>query len=487
MTSATATRSTPRSPTVTGKFAALKSRGYRTYLIGQSLANTGTWMQSVAQDWLVLRLTHNAAAVGLVMALQFLPTLLLGVYGGHLADRYPKRRILLLTQSINAAVTALLALLTATGAVRPTHIYVFALLTGLIFAVDAPTRQAFMTDVVPPGLLRGAISLNAAVFQSTRLIGPAVAGLLMGTVGTGWVFALNALCYAGPTVGLLRLRPSDLTPVPPVAPERGALRTTCRYVLRRPHVAWTIVLVGVVGTFGLNFPIVLTAMATGTFGGGAGTYALFNVMLAIGSVAGALLAGSRPHTRLRLIVLAAAVFGLCQVAAAVAPSMSVFLVLLVAMGLANLAFQAMANSSVQLWSDPQMRGRIMGLYMLVFAGGTPLGAPIIGAVTSHLGARTGMTVCGAIPALAAAGLVLRYVRAGPRSPTRHSVTESPTDCDPHPARARHTHHDTCAVSSRRQPQARAVWLADDSKLASGSGRQSPPDTDAHLHRPTSPR
>ena len=234
----------------------------------------------------------------------------------------------------------------------------------------------------------------------------------MGAVGAGWVFALNALCYAGPTVGLLRLRPSDLTPVPPMAAERGALRTTGRYVLRRPHVGGTILLVGVVGTFGLNFPIVLTAMATGTFGGGAGTYAVFNVMLAIGSIAGALLAGSRPHTRLRLIVLAAAVFGLCQVAAALAPSLSVFLVLLVAMGLANLAFQAMANSSVQLWSDPRLRGRIMGLYMLVFTGGTPIGAPIIGAITNHLGARTGMTVCGAIPALAASGLALRYVRAG---------------------------------------------------------------------------
>jgi MFS family permease len=427
VSSATATRNTPLSTTATGKFAALKSRGYRTYLIGQSLANTGTWMQSIAQDWLVLRLTHSAFAVGLVMSLQFLPTLLLGVYGGHLADRYPRRRILLVTQSMNAAVTALLAVLTATGAVRPAHIYAFSLFTGLILAVDGPTRQAFMTDVVPRGTLRGAISLNAAVFQSTRLIGPAIAGVLMGTVGTGWVFALNALCYAGPTVGLLRLRPGDLTPGPRPAPEHGALRTTGRYVMRRPHLAWTILLVGVVGTFGLNFPIVLTAMATGAFGGGAGTYALFNVMLAIGSITGALLAGSRPHTRLRLIVLAGAAFGLCQVAAALAPSISVFLVLLVAMGLTNLGFQAMANSSVQLWSDPRLRGRIMGLYMLVFTGGTPIGAPLIGAITSHLGARAGMTVCGAIPALAAAGLALRHIRAGPRPAARHGVTASPSE------------------------------------------------------------
>jgi MFS family permease len=392
------------------KFDALKSRGYRTYLIGQSLANTGTWMQSIAQDWLVLRLTHSAFAVGLVMTLQFLPTLLFGVYGGQLADRYPRRRILLITQSANAVLTALLALLTSTGVVRPAYIYVFALISGLILAVDAPTRQAFMTDVVPAGLLRGAISLNAAVFQTTRLVGPAVAGLLMGTVGTGWVFALNALCYAGPTVGLLRLRPGDLNPARPVAAGRGALRVAARHVADRPHVAWTIMLVGMVGTFGLNFPIVLTAMATETFGGGAALYALFNVMLAIGSVTGAMLAGTRQHTRLRLIVLGAAAFGVSQAAAAVAPSIAVFLVLLVAMGMTNLAFQAMANSSVQLWSDPDLRGRIMGLYMLVFTGGTPIGAPIIGAITSHYGARMGMSICGAIPASAAAGMILRYVR-----------------------------------------------------------------------------
>jgi MFS family permease len=386
------------------KFAALGNPSYRTYLIGQSLANTGTWMQSIAQDWLVLRLTHSAFAVGLVMTLQFLPTLFLGIYAGQLADRYSRRRILLMTQTANAFLTSVLALLTAAGVVRPAHLYAFALVSGLILAVDAPTRQAFVNDVVPPELLRGAVSLNAAVFQTTRLVGPAIAGLLMGTVGTGWVFALNALCYAGPTVGLLRLK---ALPSAFVRRERGTLRSTARYVADRPHVVRTILLVGMVGTFGLNFPIVLTAMATDTFGGGAGTYAVFNVMLAIGSVTGALLAATRGHTRLRLIVLAGAAFGVTQVAAAFAPGLAVFLVLLVAMGLTNLAFQAMANSSVQLWSDPRLRGRIMGLYMLVFTGGTPIGAPIIGALTSHYGARLGMSVCGAIPAVAAALLVVQ--------------------------------------------------------------------------------
>ena len=299
-------------------------------------------------------------------------------------------------------------MLTATGIVRPIHLYAFALLSGAILAVDAPTRQAFLTDVVPGGLLRGAVSLNAAVFQTTRLVGPAVAGVLMGTVGTGWVFALNTLCYAGPTIGLLRLGPGDLNPARPAATEPGALRAAARYVAHRPHIARTIVLVGMVGTFGLNFPIVLTAMATQTFGGGAGTYAVFNIMLAIGSVTGALLAATRAHTRLRLIVLAGAAFGLSQVVTAAAPGLGLFLVLLVLMGLTNLAFQAMANSSVQLWSDPRLRGRIMGIYMLVFTGGTPIGAPIIGAITSHFGARLGMAVCGAVPAVAAIVLAVTH-------------------------------------------------------------------------------
>jgi MFS family permease len=411
VTAATATRTTTSIQSTGSRFAALKSRSYRIYLTGQSLANTGTWMQAIAQDWLVLHLTHSAFAVGVVMTLQFLPMTAFGVFGGHLADRYPRRRILLITQTANAAVTGLLAALTVAGVVRPVHLYAFALLSGLILAVDAPTRQAFLTDVVPIGLLRGAVSINAAVLQTTRLVGPALAGLLMSSAGTGWVFAVNALCYAGPTVGLLRLGPRDLNPARPAVAEPVALRVAVRYIADRPYLLRTIVLVGIVGTFGLNFPIVLTAMASGTFGGGAGTYALFNVTLAVGSVAGALLAATRRHTRLRLIVVAAAAFGVSQVAAAVAPGIILFLGLLLVMGLANLAFQAMANASVQLWSDPQLRGRIMGMYMLVFIGGTPIGAPIIGAITSHFGPRVGMCVCGAVPAVAAAALAVAYAAA----------------------------------------------------------------------------
>jgi MFS family permease len=393
-----------------GAFAALTSRGYRIYLAGQSLANIGTWMQSIAQDWLVLDLTHSATAVGVTMALQFLPMLAFGAHAGVVADRLSRRRILLTTQTLNAAATGVLAVITIAGAVRPAAVYAFALVSGLIFAFDGPARQAFATEVAPSGQLRAAIALNAAVFQSTRLIGPAIASLLIASVGTGWVFAVNAACYVGPTIGLLRLRPSDLTPPPAARREPAAVRTAVRYLRGRPDILWTIFLVGILGTFGLNFPIVLTAMAKSTFHGSAGTYGLFNIALAIGSASGALLAGAAVHPRRRVLVLSAAGFGLVQAAAAVAPGMAVFLTLLVAMGFLNLAFQSMANASVQLSVDPELRGRVMGLYMLAFIGGTPIGAPVIGALTNHFGARAGMAICGAVPALAAVLVVAANTR-----------------------------------------------------------------------------
>jgi MFS family permease len=393
-----------------GAFAALSSRSYRTYIGGQSLANTGTWMQSVAQDWLVFSLTHSPAAVGVTMALQFLPMLALGLHTGAVADRLPKRRILLTTQTLNAAAAGTLAVITIAGAVRPADVYAFAFASGLIFAFDAPARQAFVAEVVPSGRLRAAIALNAAVFQATRLIGPAVASLLIVSAGTGWVFAVNAACYLGPTVGLLRLRPSGLVPAPAVRREPRALRTAARYVRQRPDLVWTIFLVGMLGTFGLNFPIVLTAMAKSAFHGDASTYGLFNIVLAAGSAAGALLAGAATRPRPRVIALSAALFGLLQAAAAIAPDMAVFLLLLSAMGFTNLAFQAMANASVQLAVDAGLRGRVMGLYMLVFIGGTPIGAPVIGALTSHFGARAGMAVCGLVPALAAFVMAATLVR-----------------------------------------------------------------------------
>jgi MFS family permease len=458
-------RSYPFSTPASGAFTALRHRGYRIYVTGQSLASTGTWMQTIAQDWLVLRLTNSATAVGITMALQFLPALFLSVHGGLLADRCSKRRLLLGTQTANAVLTAALALMTISGVVRAEHVYAFALLSGLVFVVDAPARQVFVAEVVPPADLRSAIALNAAVFQTTRLVGPALASALIGTVGTGWVFAANAACYAGPIVGLLRLRPADLTPMPRAVREPGALRSAGRYVLRRPRILWTIFLVGVVGTFGLNFPIVLTAMAERTFHGSAGLYGLFNMMLAIGSVCGALLAGSRSSSRLRVIAVAGGLFGLAQALAALAPGRTSFLALLVCMGVANLAFQSMANSAVQLWVEPAMRGRVMGLYLLVFTGGTPIGAPLIGAITNSLGPRVGMALCGLLPLVAA--VAVAAIRAWPVG-EGVSVRRRGRDC----AAGRRAGRTGSRRPAARWPRraARGVWRPTADRPPAGSPR-----------------
>jgi MFS family permease len=417
----TATADISDAPTTTSStrrrastFAALRVPNFRIYLSAHAVASTGTWMQNIALEWLVLELSGSPAAVGIAMACQFLPMLLIGMYGGVIADRYPKRAVLMVTQTLNGLLSGALAVLTITGHVRVEHVYLFALAAGLVFVVDNPTRQVFVNEVVPQRYVRNAIALNAAVFQTSRLVGPAVAAVMIATVGTGWAFAANALSYLAPLAGLLLIRSADLLPTPAVERAPGQLRSALRYVAARPHVAWTIVLVGVVGTFGLKFPVVLTAMADETFAGGAELYGLFNVVLAVGSVAGALVAGGRTHTRLRTIVLAGAAFGAAQFVAALAPGLGVFLVALVAMGMVNLAFQAMANSSVQSWVDPEVRGRVMGLYMLAFVGGTPLGGPVIGWITDAFGARVGMAVCGLLPLFAAvvvAGVLARHARA----------------------------------------------------------------------------
>ena len=415
------TAETDRQPR--GAFTVLSSRNYRIYIGGQSLTNTGSWMQSIAQDWLIYSLTHSSTAVGVTMALQFGPMLVLGMHAGALADRLPKRRILLVTQSLNAIATLALAVITIAGAARAIDVYVFALMSGVIFAFDAPARQSFVNEVVPEGRLQSAIALNAAVFQATRLIGPAIASVLIVSVGTGWVFAANAASYLCPTIGLLLLRTSELRPVTNARPAPQAVRSAIVYLRGRPDVLRTIFLVGMLGTFGLNFPIVLTAMAKSSFGGDASTYGLFNIVLGLGSAAGAVLAAAGHRPRMRAIVASAAAFGVLEAAAALAPNLAAFLPLLAVMGFVNLICQAMANASVQLTIDPELRGRVMGLYMLVFVGGTPLGAPAIGAITSHYGARVGMLVCGLIPLAAAVAVAVSGRERSSRPPALAPMLE----------------------------------------------------------------
>jgi MFS family permease len=399
-------------------FVALRVPNFRIYLTGQSVVCVGVWMQSIALDWLVLELTGDPTAVGVTAALQFLPMLFLGMHGGMIADRYATRAVLVTTQVLYGALNAALATLTILGHVRVGHVYVFALAIGVVLVVDNPTRQVFVSELVPAPHLRNAIALNSAVFHLSRLLGPAAAAVLIGTVGIGWAFAANATFHVAALLALALVRSADLTPAPASAHAPRQVRVALRYVLAHPHVAWAIVLVGVIGTFGLKFPIVLTAMADSAFDGGADLYGLFNVLLAAGSVVGALVAGRRTETRFRTLVAMAAAFGLVQIATAAIPVLGMFLVALIALGVVNLAFQTMANSSVQLWTERDMRGRVMGLYMLALVGGAPLGGPVIGWITATFGPRVGMGVCGTIPLVAAIALAALRLRVSPASDAR---------------------------------------------------------------------
>ncbi|CAM5713597.1 MFS transporter [Streptomyces hirsutus] len=290
-------------------FSSLKVRNYRLFFIGQVVSNIGTWMQRIAQDWLVLTLTASSAAVGITTALQFLPMLLFGLYGGVLVDRLRKRPTLLVTQSAMALTSLALAALTLTGQVEVWHVYVAAFVTGLATVVDNPARQSFVAELVGPGQLQNAVSLNSANFQSARLVGPAVAGLLITGVGTGWAFLLNGVSFVAPLAGLMMMRARELHAVTPSPRGKGQLREGLRYVAGRPELLWPIVLVGFIGTFAFNFPVYLSAFADDVFHGGAGAYSLFNTLMAVGSLAGALLAARRGTARLRLLILAAVAFG----------------------------------------------------------------------------------------------------------------------------------------------------------------------------------
>ncbi|MBY8882470.1 MFS transporter [Actinacidiphila acidipaludis] len=396
----------------TGTFSSLRIRNYRLFATGAVVSNTGTWMSRIAQDWLVLSITGSSFAVGITTALQFLPMLLFGLYGGVIADRYPKRRTLLCTQAALGVLGLALATLTLSGVVQVWHVYTIAFLLGMVTVIDNPTRQTFVMEMVGPAAVRNAVSLNSANFQAARLVGPAVAGVLITAVGSGWAFLINGLSFLAPLTGLLLMRTSELHKIERVPRGRGQLREGLRYVAGKPDLIWPIVLVGFIGTFGFNFPIWLSAFVNKVFHSGAGTYGLLNTLMAAGSLIGALLAARRSRTRLRMLVAAAAVFGLLEATAALAPAFWVFAALLVPIGIFGLTFNTTANASVQLATEPVMRGRVMSLYMMVFVGGTPIGGPVMGWVTDTYGARIGFLSGGLIAAAAAVAVGFALARAG---------------------------------------------------------------------------
>jgi MFS family permease len=374
-------------------FQALSNRNYRLYAAGGVVSNTGTWMQRVAQDWLVLQLTGNSGtALGITTGLQFLPMLLLSPYAGLIADRFPKRRLLQVTQLMMAVPAVALGLLAVTGVAQPWHVYVLALVFGIGTAFDAPARQSFVSEIVEPELLTNAVGLNSASFNVARIVGPALAGVLIAALGsgaeaTGWVILLNAVSYGAVIYALQQMRPEDLDTAELAARGKGMIREGLRYVRGRPDLMLVLAIVFFAGTFGLNFQMTSALMATDVYGKGATEYGLLGTTMAVGSLAGALLAARRGRPRYRLVVLAALAFGVVEILAGLAPSYLVFVLWTPVLGITALTMITAANATVQLGTTTMMRGRVMALYMMIFMGGTPVGAPIVGWIGETFGAR----------------------------------------------------------------------------------------------------
>ncbi|UYM06700.1 MFS transporter [Solicola gregarius] len=404
-------------------FRSLAIRNYRIYAAGALISNVGTWMQRVAQDWLVLQLTDNSGtALGITTGLQLLPALLISPYAGLVADRFPKRTVLSVTQIAMALPAALLGVLAITGVAVPWHVYVLAFAFGIATAFDAPARQSFVVEMVGPDDLSNAVGLNSASFNSGRMIGPAVAGVMIAALGsgaaaTGWVIVINALSYLAVLYSLRILDTRELRPSEPADRGKGAVRDGIRYVRSRPDLMLLLATVFFVGTFGMNFQMTSALMATEVFHKGAGEYGLLGSIMAIGSLGGALLAARRPRPRQRLVVGAAVAFAFVEIASGLMPTYLTFAVILPLLGLTALTMVTSANATIQLSVDPQMRGRVSALYLMIFLGGTPLGAPFIGWIGEAFGARWTLiaggliTLVGTLVALALftrhTGLVVR--------------------------------------------------------------------------------
>jgi MFS family permease len=401
---------------VSPTFSALRNRNYRLYLSGALISNTGTWMQRVAQDWLVLQLTHGSGtALGITTGLQFLPMLLVTPLAGVVVDRVGKLRLLVLTQAFLGLMALVLGLLDVTGVVNVWWVYLLALLLGLGGAVDTPTRQAFVVEMVGRVDLANAVGLNSASFNAARIVGPAVAGLLIEWVGTGPVFLINAASFLAVIAGLLLMNRRLLNPSAPSGRGPGQLRAGLAYIKRRRDLVLVLVVVGAVGTFGFNFQMTTALMATHVFHKGAGQFGLLGSIMAIGCLGGALFAARRPHPTLHLVAGAAVVFGILEGLAGLMPTYLAFALLLIPIGVSALTVMTAANATMQLGVEPQFRGRVMAWYMAVFMGGTPFGAPLIGWIGEVFGARWTFVVGGTVSALA--GLVVLAV-AHRRTPTR---------------------------------------------------------------------
>ena len=390
-----------------GLFRSLRSFNYRVWAAGAFVSNVGTWMQRTAQDWLVLtELTHhNASAVGMVMALQFAPQFLLLPWTGFAADHFNQRRLLIVTQAAMGGLALLLGFLTVAGIVQLWHVYVFAFLFGSAAAFDAPVRQTFAAELVGDADLPNAVALNSTSFNAARMIGPAISGLVIASVGTGWAFLINGVSFVAVLLSLSLLRSSMLHANERAQRAKGSFTEGIRYVWKRPDLKAILVMLFLIGTFGLNFPIFISTMAVSVFHADARGYGALSSIMAIGTVCGALIGAGRSRPQFGSLLVGAAVFGLGCALAGVAPSYWLFGAALVVIGVAALTFTNTTNSLMQLSTEPAMRGRVMALRIGIGLGGTPIGAPIVGWVADSFGPRWALGV-GAASGVVAAGVAV---------------------------------------------------------------------------------
>lgn len=393
---------TSENPTVQQRsmLGSLRIRNFRLMAGSYLLSEAAYWMQYTVLSWMVLSLTGSAAVVGLTAALETLPMLVLGMTGGLLADRYPKRRIMMLYFGGWASLTAVLAGVTLLDVVQVWQVQLIAFGLGIVTALGYPAERAFVNELVGPDQLGNAVSISSAVVYLAGMVGPAIGGLMIIMVGPGWSFLIAAVCYTVPLVALTRVRADELYSHPPVPRQRGQLRAGLRYAVSRPDVLWPIILVGLFGMFTANLTVTLAVYAKSVFHSGAGGYAILTTSVAVGSLVGALISARRHRTRLRTLVLFAAMLSGLYIAAAAAASQLLFCALLLGIGGSTALLLTSANSTVQVAAHDNIRGRIVGIYLLVYFGGAAIGGPLVGTIVEHFGPHVGMLIAGALPGIA---------------------------------------------------------------------------------------